>query len=137
MDHLFAYGTLICADIMAEVSGVELASQEGVLRGYSRWLVKGEHYPAIVRDADGSVDGVLYGNVPEEAWERLNRFEGEMYQRQRVSVDLASGESLPAVVYVLRESFRQYLDGRVWDRETFVREGKEQFLQEYRGYGAL
>ena len=49
MENLFAYGTLMCEDIMREVSGVRLLQVSGKLKGYSRRGVKGEHYPAFIR----------------------------------------------------------------------------------------
>lgn len=64
MRHLFAYGTLMCDDIIAEISGSLLSHVSATLRGYRRMCVKGEHYPALVPEAGGSVEGVLYLNVP-------------------------------------------------------------------------
>ena len=66
MGNLFAYGTLMCEDIMRSVAGVELRHANGVLRGYKRLEVKNEHYPAII-EVDGSeVDGVVYCDIPQK-----------------------------------------------------------------------
>jgi len=79
MEHLFAYGTLMCDSIMREVSGFDLPAVPGTLKGYCRRSVKGELYPAIMPYRGGCVEGVIYRCVPGLAWERLDRFEGEMY----------------------------------------------------------
>jgi len=46
--NLFAYGTLMCEDIVVEASGCRLPHVPGVFRGYSRRSVTGEHDPATV-----------------------------------------------------------------------------------------
>lgn len=102
MENLFAYGTLMCDDIMREVSGCDLSHRPGTLHGYSRRAVKGEDYPAIVADETGVVVGVIYLDVPDSAWRRLDAFEGEMYARQAVQVDLSDGVTLVAGVYVVQ-----------------------------------
>jgi len=99
MKNLFAYGTLMCKDIMEEISGCRLTSASGILRGCRRRSVKGEPYPALVLAGGGFVEGVVYRNLPLSAWERLDRFEGEMYIRQPVRVELKDGTVLPAETY--------------------------------------
>jgi gamma-glutamylcyclotransferase (GGCT)/AIG2-like uncharacterized protein YtfP len=137
MSHLFAYGTLMCTDIMEEVSGLQLPGVPALLQQYRRFCVRGEVYPAIIADADGDVDGVVYRNIPQSAWIRLDRFEGEMYARQMVEVVLAAGARIPAVTYVLRTEFTSCLEASEWDLQTFLRDGKDSFCQSYSGYRTL
>ncbi|NTV43714.1 MAG: gamma-glutamylcyclotransferase [Syntrophobacteraceae bacterium] len=137
MDNLFAYGTLMCEDIMREVSGCRLSHVHGTLKGYSRRSVKGEYYPALVPDADGRVEGVVYRNVPDSAWERLDRFEGEMYAREHVQIELNDGTILLAATYVARPEFLDHLDQSDWDFADFLRRGKESFQKHYKGYESL
>jgi gamma-glutamylcyclotransferase (GGCT)/AIG2-like uncharacterized protein YtfP len=80
MINLFAYGTLMCEEIMYEVAGCHPAHDPGVLRGYIRRSVAGENYPAIIQDGESIVNGLIYYAVPGSAWERLDRFEGERIQ---------------------------------------------------------
>jgi len=48
--NLFAYGTLMAADIMAEVTGLSgLDAEPAVLPDYHRLAVRGEDYPAMPR----------------------------------------------------------------------------------------
>ncbi|MDY6990752.1 MAG: gamma-glutamylcyclotransferase family protein [Thermodesulfobacteriota bacterium] len=137
MENLFAYGTLMCDDIMEEVSGFHLAYVVGILKGYSRWCVKGEHYPALVPDEEGRVEGVVYQNLSNGAWDRLDRFEGEMYTRESVEVELADGTTVPAAAYVVRAEFLNHLDQADWDFEDFLRNGKARFQNHYKGYQSL
>jgi len=135
--NLFAYGTLMCPDILAEVAMPGLQGLPGVLHGYKRWTVKGEEYPAIRCHPDGRVQGMLYLDLPDHAWPRLDCFEGGMYLRETLPVRLADGEAVTAETYVLREAFAHCLGSREWDFEAFLRHGKARFKTRYVGYNSL
>jgi gamma-glutamylcyclotransferase (GGCT)/AIG2-like uncharacterized protein YtfP len=137
MRHLFAYGTLMCNDIMAEISESHLSHISATLRGYRRICVKGEHYPALVPDVEGCVEGVVYLNVPGSAWARLDRFEGEMYSREIVQVERNDGLNMPAETYVARDEFMDDLVEIEWDFADFLRKYKESFCRSYKGYRAM
>jgi gamma-glutamylcyclotransferase (GGCT)/AIG2-like uncharacterized protein YtfP len=138
MTNLFAYGTLMCDHIMREVSGCRLLhAQPGTLKGYSRRCVKGEQYPAIVADEERCVEGVVYRNLPDVAWARLDRFEGEMYACQRVQIVLAGDAILVAAAYVLQPQFLDRLGRSDWDYDEFLHSGKASFRMHYKGYLSL
>ncbi|MDA0323750.1 MAG: gamma-glutamylcyclotransferase [Verrucomicrobia bacterium] len=128
--HLFAYGTLMCEDIMTNVSGRRLSCAAGILRGYSRRSVRGECYPALILDADDHVDGLIYNDVPDSMWSALDRFEGDMYARQEVQVERLDGTPLTALTYVTRPEFLGRLEASGWNYEDFLRDGKERVLNE-------
>ncbi len=119
---------------MQEVSGYSLAYVRGILKGYSRRAVRGEQYPAIFPDREGRVVGVVYLNVPDSAWDRLDRFEGDMYAREIVPIEVYEGETLSASAYVVRPQFIHLLDGSEWDFNEFLRTGKANFQNAYKGY---
>ncbi len=75
MTHLFAYGTLMCEDIMQEASGCLPENRRGVLKGYARRRVRGHAYHGLLQREGNPVDGVVYLDVPLSAWARLDRFE--------------------------------------------------------------
>ena len=135
--NLFAYGTLMCGDIMYEVSGCHLPNEPGTLTGYSRRSVTGESYPAIIPDREAAVDGVIYRNVPGSAWYRLDRFEGEMYERRQVTVILNNRTTLSAETYVIHPEYLNRLDQSGWDFDDFIRNAKANFQRCYKGYQAL
>ena len=137
MTHLFAYGTLMCEDIMQEVSGSLPKHRRGVLKGYSRRLVKGQVYPGLLQREANRVDGVLYLNVPAAAWERLDRFEGEMYGRRTVSIEMNSGGRLTAETYIVRQEYVDNLEEVEWDFSEFLSSGKSKFRAGYIGYNSI
>ncbi len=137
MKNLFVYGTLMCDDIMREVAGCNLTYVPGTLNGYRRRSVQGEHYPAIAPEKEGQVEGLVYLNVPDFAWDRLDRFEGEMYTRHLVQIKLSNGATLVAGTYVIKPEFIDRLDKSDWDFKNFLKNGKEIFQEQYKGYQSL
>jgi gamma-glutamylcyclotransferase (GGCT)/AIG2-like uncharacterized protein YtfP len=134
--RLFAYGTLRCADIMAEVTGMQPSGVSAVLSGYTCYQVRNESYPAIAATPNGVVQGLLYEDIPTEVWTRLDRFEGNMYERRTVIVTMR-GESIPAQTYVIGDSYRDLLEPVEWNYDCFLRKGKQAFMQNYPGYREL
>jgi hypothetical protein len=83
------------------------------------------------------VQGVLYRDVPDTAWGRLNRFEGEMYSCRSVSVDVRDGRTVTAQTYVLHATYHPLLELREWNFESFLGQHKSRFVSTYVGYKAL
>lgn len=137
MRNLFAYGTLMCEDIMQQVAGCLPAPVSATLAGYRRRAVRDEQYPGVVACPESCVQGVLYRRVPGFAWPRLDGFEGDMYLRRRVRVALADGAVLPAETYVVRPRFVARLAPDEWSLAEFLRSGKASFCSHYKGYRRL
>lgn len=133
----FTYGSLMSEDIMSAVSGVRAARCGARLDGYCRHPVIGAAYPGIVAHAGHQVQGVLYLDLPASAWPRLDRFEGDEYERRIVEVNLADGTPQPAWTYIFRDELASRLDKGDWDFERFLGEGKARFVAEYVGFDTL
>lgn len=129
--HLFAYGTLMCPEIMARVTGNLPASLPARLDHYRRGPLSGVDYPAIVACPGGRVDGLLYLDLPPAAWARLDQFEDKIYSRQTVTVHLADGRRLGAETYVLKDAYRHRQGLSEWSYEEFLKTGKARFTREY------
>jgi gamma-glutamylcyclotransferase (GGCT)/AIG2-like uncharacterized protein YtfP len=128
MKDLFVYGTLMCEAIMHAVSGLRPSPQPATLHDYRRYAIKAEPYPAIIPQQGATVDGVVYRRIPSAAWQRLDDYEGELYSRQRVSVELAQGGVIEAESYVLRPVYSGLLDSKEWDFEAFLRQHKQHYV---------
>lgn len=135
--HLFAYGTLMCAEIMQQVAGCLPAQAPATLAGFRRCRLRGEEYPAIVDRQHAAVQGVVYLEVPAAAWQRLDCFEGEMYERRTVLVNGQDGRSLAADTYVIRPAFTRLLLSAEWSYAEFLRTGRQRFAAGYAGFAAL
>ena len=106
-DRLFVYGTLAPgrpnAHVLAQVPGTwEAATVRGTLRQEGWGAAIG--YPGIVVDERGEeVPGFVFCSEELSShWARLDRFEGEGYQRVPVSARLEDGSVVQAQVYALR-----------------------------------
>jgi gamma-glutamylcyclotransferase (GGCT)/AIG2-like uncharacterized protein YtfP len=132
--NLFAYGTLMCEDILSSVAGCTPAFVAAVLKDHRRLKVRGEHYPGLVRYPGVRVDGVLYRALDTAAWTQLDRFEGAMYQRIPVTVECGDGTLANADTYLIRSESENRLEPVEWDFEVFLACGKEEFVSDYAGY---
>ena len=137
MNNLFAYGTLMCEEIMEEVSGIKPDMVKASLIGYTRQTVRGEHYPAIKPEEQNDVQGIVYMDLPIEAWERLDRFEGELYVRTQVQAITNHNSIIHADTYVIHPAHQNCLSEEIWDYEKFLLGGKSHFLNLYRGFSEL
>lgn len=139
MDHfaqslnLFAYGSLMSCDILREVVGVQVAGGWGCIEGYARKCVRGEQYPALFPAPGGKVRGVFYPGISKAGWERLDEFEGDMYERQKVHVVLEGGGQAVAWTYVILPAFMNNLTAADWDFQGFLRNGIGPFRKAYLG----
>jgi gamma-glutamylcyclotransferase (GGCT)/AIG2-like uncharacterized protein YtfP len=133
----FTYGSLMDEDIMSAVAGVRAAPCSATLDGYRRHPVIGAEYPGMVARAGHQVRGVLYLDLPPAAWPRLDRFEGEEYERRIVEVVLADGTVTRAWTYVFRDELASRLGDGDWDFARFLLEGKTRFVSGYPGFDTL
>ena len=80
------------------------------------------------------VEGILYKNIPPEAWEHLDDFEGYMYSLQTVQVELPDGTIIPAQTYVIRREYMHLLEDFDWDYDNFLHHHITRFERVYEGY---
>lgn len=137
MDHCFAYGTLMCEDIMEEVAGCNHSAHPGLLKGFWRCSVRGELYPGIIPREDYNVPGIVYRDVSSDEWRRLDDFEGELYERRKVQIMLPDGGTLWAGTYVVKPEFISRLAPVDWHFEDFLENGKSLFRKSYKGYEGI
>lgn len=131
--NCFTYGSLMCPEIMSRVVGRAMNAETAVLDGYARHPVRDEDYPAMVPDRHGRVQGVLYRHLSPQALNRLDRFEGEQYDRTRVEVQDAAGVIVPAWTYVFRPEFADLLISGDWDYGDFLATYKKRFMARHMG----
>lgn len=137
IQDLFTYGSLMCEDIMATVAGGQFHGTPAVLTGHRRFLVKGEQYPGVVADANGTVAGMVYRNISRESWLRLDRFEGAMYNRSPVTVHFEDGTAELVYCYLFRPEYFDRLTATEWEYDTFLQSGKALFQKQYCGFKAI
>jgi len=115
METLFVYGTLMpnCpnAHVLEEIQGKFMpATVRGELIGAGWSASMG--YPGIKLDPKGDiVHGFLfYSHNLEDAWERLDTFEGEEFLRTPVNVERYDEFDVDTYIYVLKENKEALLE---------------------------
>ena len=126
--RLFCYGTLMVPEIMRRVTGGHFEAIEASLDDYGCYIVQGQPFPGIVREAGAVTQGLLYAGVGDRFLRRLDRYEGELYERVRVCATDAAGRSLQAWAYVIAPVSRGLLSDRAWDLKVFEREHLGNYL---------
>lgn len=132
--HVFAYGTLMFDPVWTRVVQGKYRCAHASLEGHRRLRIRGETYPALrPGEAHQRVNGVLYFAIDPDDLQRLDRFEGAEYERQRLVVETPKGP-MEAGVYVYKEQFVRRLSGQEWEPEWFASKGIHRFLSRYRGF---
>jgi gamma-glutamylcyclotransferase (GGCT)/AIG2-like uncharacterized protein YtfP len=128
---LFAYGSLLFPAVLEAVIGVARSPRPARLTDHARFLVRGEPYPAIVEARGALTVGVVYADLPAEAFVRLDRFEGSFYERRMLEVDSDGGARL-AFAYVVPDSRRDLIDEAPFDPAVFERDHLAAWLDSLR-----
>jgi gamma-glutamylcyclotransferase (GGCT)/AIG2-like uncharacterized protein YtfP len=124
--HIFTYGSLMFADVWEKVVRGKYRSGAAVATGHARFAIRGETYPGMVAASGQEVAGVVYFDVVAEDLAALDAFEGEVYRRDAVTVQLASGETVDADTYIYLDAAR--LADAPWEPEAFQ---MQRFLDTY------
>jgi gamma-glutamylcyclotransferase (GGCT)/AIG2-like uncharacterized protein YtfP len=117
--RLFAYGTLMLPEVMEIVAGRRYALRAAELCGWGRRLLVGAVYPAVVPAPGETTAGVLFEGLDAATLGRLDRFEGEPYERRLLRVSLEHGAEREAFVYVLRPDRYALASNAPWDEAAF------------------
>jgi len=125
--HLFTYGTLQNAEILAQVVGRSWPSSPAVLEGYARYRLNDKPYPALVEESGSQVQGSLYSGVTQAELTRLDDYEGELYERRSLRVWVGT-RALDAFTYLLRREYRALLSAELWELADFEREHLSSYL---------
>jgi gamma-glutamylcyclotransferase (GGCT)/AIG2-like uncharacterized protein YtfP len=130
--NVFTYGSLMYDSVWSRVVAGTYPKKSGVVKGFARLKVRNEQYPGLIRGHD-VVDGVVYFDLTAQDVARLDRFEGELYQREEVEVVCEDEERAPALVYLIRDEYKWIL-GDQWSPVEFEQAGLAEFTERYVGF---
>ena len=114
---------MVCGD--ARVGAV------AVVQDYARYAVRGQSFPAIVRESGAHTQGLLFHDIELPMWTRLDAFEGDLYQRIEVSVLTEKAMPLSAQTYVFAASGMPLLTSHAWNPESFATQDLPGFVQRH------
>lgn len=128
--HLFAYGTLMFADVWQRIDLGEFESQPASLQGFSIYRIRDAVFPGILQTDDGSrVNGRVFRELDEETLFELDTYESELYERMEVDVTLQDGTTLACQTYVIPASRREALSDQPWDAARFEQHELKNYLK--------
>jgi ABC-type amino acid transport substrate-binding protein/gamma-glutamylcyclotransferase (GGCT)/AIG2-like uncharacterized protein YtfP len=132
--NLFVYGSLMYEPVWRKLITGEFERRDAHLSGYRRFKIKGEHYPGVFRGI-GTVHGVVWLGLDDQALKRIDEFEAPFYRRISGVVIDDAGVEIPAEFFAIKESDRSVLEEAEWDPLEFERQGLSHFLSSYAGFG--
>ena len=128
MQRLFVYGTLEIPQVVKKLLGKVLPGENAVLKGYARYILVNRHYPGIIRQVNSQVGGVLYHGVTPKYLRLIDRYEDDIYERQKVQVTDSKGQCVEAWAYTIPLRYKKELTGLPWKRENFINQHLKRFL---------
>ena len=129
--HLFCYGTLVFPEIMRRVSGARTTGSPATLAHFACYAVRGAVYPGIIFEQGARIHGIVYDGITAAQLQRIDRYEGDDYVRQRVLVSETDGRLCRAWAYVIRPGAVDRLTDECWDSALFARHYLASYLREF------
>ena len=135
--NVFTYGSLMIPSVMAAVAGKRFQMLTASLKEYARFKVKGESYPGLVYRNGAATDGIVHCDVDDLSLHSLDEFEGELYTRISVRVEVDQQGPLIAETYIVSPEHLHLLSSEPWDIEEFEKKHLQEFLRGYKGFSVL
>ena len=117
--HLFTYGTLTIPEVFLKVTGTTFNQAPAVLEGFDCYRLKDQLYPGIIPKPGCVTKGIVYFHLDPDTIKKLDQFEGDLYNRKKVSVYTDDQGKTGAVTYVLKPGAENYLSSERWSKEAF------------------
>lgn len=116
---------------MQAVIDRDLNGRAAALPGYAAFQVRRAAYPGIVRIPGHTTAGLVYCNLTPAELAILDRFEGRLYKRRRLTVHTRDGRRRGAWVYLVRPGHNNRLTPRLWRRREFMQHRLRRFMQRF------
>ena len=124
---LFIYGTLLAPEVLRLLVPREVPHQRALLRGYVRRRLHGVVFPGIEPRQGENTAGLLLAGVTRAEMQRLDDFEGDLYQRTPCVVETEDGDA-QAFVFVIRSEYSGRLAPQPWDYDAFLANDFDDYL---------
>jgi gamma-glutamylcyclotransferase (GGCT)/AIG2-like uncharacterized protein YtfP len=128
---LFCYGSLQIPAVMQAVVGRCFQGRTAELPGYAAFRVRHADFPGLARAPGQAVPGQIYFDLPPAALTILDRFEGRLYMRRRLTVHTRDGRRRGAWAYVIKPDRKTRLTAIPWKRRTFMQRHFRHFMQRF------
>lgn len=128
--HIFTYGSLMFPEVWERVVNRHYKHREAHTVGLLRRKISNSTYPvAFAGDPDDVLDGRLYLNVRPADLERLDRFEGDYYERKPILVTTGQDETkISADVFLLKPKYNLLAGPEDWSPRHFQKHELQRFI---------
>ncbi len=116
--RLFAYGTLQLPERLQALIGRVPPGIPAQLAGFRCGLVARADFPGLVPSADSTTAGLLLAGLTADELQKLDAYEGELYQRVAVHVQTAEG-LFSTWVYQIAPWARSRVTHELWTIEGY------------------
>lgn len=143
--NLFVYGSLRDSGIFKSVSGLNfvknrskindktLYAELAMLSGYRKVSPDNVYFYGVAAPSS-KIEGFLIYDVPAEAMAEIDRYEGQRYERESVTVHTAGGKVKAQAYLVSHESMQQHFGDRFHVNlihELWLRKRIEKFIKRH------
>ncbi|WP_027859304.1 gamma-glutamylcyclotransferase family protein [Marinobacterium jannaschii] len=129
--NLFTYGTLMIPEVIkAVLKRTPDVYQRASLADHICRVLTDESFPGIKPARDEVTPGLLYKNISEEDLTLLDEYEGELFQRNKVTVLTDDGNRAIAWSFVIKPQYAHLLSNQGWNWEQFIEEGLASYVPE-------
>jgi gamma-glutamylcyclotransferase (GGCT)/AIG2-like uncharacterized protein YtfP len=118
--HLWNADGAVDPAALTGVAAKDLLSRPASLRDHVVLQLRELEFPGMLRRSGCQAHGIVHA-VPERVVDLLDAFEGELYERRAVAVELAAGAPARAQAYLLCEAAWSLTVEAPWDAAEFVR----------------
>lgn len=133
--HVFTYGTLQVEEVWRRVALRPFPTVAGEAQGFTAHRIRGVDYPGMTPRDGVATQGTVYLDVDDHTLSRLDRFEGDEYERWTIPVQCADGLSRECQAYVIAPGSPTVLTSESWSIDSFLASrGFERFLGRYAGF---
>lgn len=128
--HIFTYGSLMFPEVWERVVNRRYKSCEAHTAGLVRRKISNSTYPvAFAGSPENVLDGRLYWNVSPADLGRLDRFEGEYYERKPILVASGQDETkISADVFLLKPKYKLLAGPDDWSPRHFQKHELQRFI---------
>ncbi|WIA33424.1 hypothetical protein OEZ86_006556 [Tetradesmus obliquus] len=133
----FVYGTLMAPEVLKLLIKRVPESRAATLKGYARYRVKGQVFPAIIPStSESKVKGMVLMELSRSELHILDVYESEEYYRATVEPELEDGSTSPADVYVWKDEHKGQLllQQPDWDYSEFMQQHLPAYLDMTQGF---
>ncbi len=128
---LFCYGTLQIPAVIQAVVGRRFRGRRATLPGYGAFQVRQAEYPGLGPAPGLNATGQVYFDLTSRELSILDRFEGPLYQRRRLTIRTCDGRRRGVWGYVVKPAHRRRLSPTLWNRHDFMRRHYHRFMQRF------